>query len=145
MSVVELYRQALDRLHHAVMIVDLQRRILYANGAMCQYMAMVTHRPWTPAELVGRDVMEFHPSPIVPGTDRRFQELASEAPLGPRTNAIEDLLFLTWDSRLLDEDGQVVAYMLEKVPGTFHPEPLMPRSQRVLAELRTALAKPPAR
>lgn len=139
---VDLHRRALDRLHHAVMLVDTQRRILYANGAMCQYMGMVTRRQWTPQELIGMDVMAFHPHPVVPGTDRRFHEMEGESPLGPRTNAIEDLMFMTWDSRICDDSGEVVAYLLEKVPATFNPDPLPHRSQRVLAELRDTLQKP---
>jgi PAS domain-containing protein len=138
----DLHRRALDRLHHAVMMVDTQRRILYANAAMCQYMGMVTRRHWTPDELIGMDVMAFHPHPVVPGTDRRFHEMQGDAALGPRTNAIEDLMFMTWDSRICDESGEVVAYLLEKVPATFNPDPLPHRSQRVLAELRDTLQSP---
>ena len=136
----ECYRRTLDRLHHAVMIVDVRHTIVYANQAMCQYIGMVTEQRWEPSQVIGRNVMDFHPQPSVPGTVRRFQEMHTDAFLAPRTNSTESLMFLTWDSRLLDDDGNVVGYVLEKFPASFNPEPLADKPRRSLDEIRQVMA-----
>ncbi len=140
LAVVDLHRRALDRLHHAVMIVGLDYKILYANNAMCQYIGLVTRQFWTAADLIGRDVMTFHPDQAVPGSERRFREMNAEGFLKPRTNPIEDLLFLTWDSRIQDEQGRLVAFVLEKVPATFNPDPLPERYCSALEKIRGTMA-----
>jgi hypothetical protein len=139
-AVIDLHRHALDRLHHAVMIVGLDYKILYANNAMCQYIGLVTRQSWTAADLIGRDVMIFHPDQAVPGSERRFREMNADGFLKPRTNPIEDLLFLTWDSRIQDEEGRLVAFVLEKVPATFNPDPLPSRYCSALEKIRGTMA-----
>jgi hypothetical protein len=140
-EIVDLHRRALDRLHHAVMIVGLDNKILYANNAMCQYIGMVTRQSWTTDKVIGRDVMTFHPDQAVPGTERRFREMSAEGYLKPRTNPIEDLLFLTWDSRIHDDEGRLVAFVLEKVPATFNPDPLPSRYTTALEKIRGTMAE----
>jgi PAS domain-containing protein len=140
-ELVDLHRRALDRLHHAVMIVGLDNKILYANNAMCQYVGLVTRQIWTTSDLIGRDVMTLHPDQAVPGTERRFREMGAEGYLKPRTNPIEDLLFLTWDSRIHDDQGRLVAFVLEKVPATFNPDPLPARYCTSLEKIRGTMAE----
>jgi len=139
-AVPDLYRRALDCLHHAVMIVGLDYRILYANNAMCQYIGLVTRQFWTAAELIGRDVMTLHPDSAIPGSERRFREMNAEAFLKPRTNPIEDLMFLTWDSRIHDSEGRLAGFVLEKVPATFNPDPLPERYSSALEKIRGTMA-----
>jgi PAS domain-containing protein len=140
-ALADLHRRALDRLHHAVMIVGLDYKILYANNAMCQYIGLVTRQFWTTADLIGRDVMTLHPDQAVPGSERRFREMSADGFLKPRTNPIEDLLFLTWDSRILDDEGRLVAFVLEKVPATFNPDPLPARYSSALEKIRGTMAE----
>ncbi len=118
------------------MVVAPDKRILYANQAMCQYVGLVTARAWTPEELVGMDVMEFHPPPSVQGTERRFRSMAGAGHLAPRTNPIEELMFMTWDSRILDADGGIAVYVLEKIPASFCPSPIPEKSIDSLAQIR---------
>ena len=132
----DLDRQVLGALHHAVMVVTPDRRVLYANQAMCQYIGLVTGRSWTAAELEGMDVMDFHPAPSVKGTDRRFHAMEGAEHLAPRTNPVEELMFMTWDSRLLGDDGQVIGYVLEKIPASFNPSPMPAKSADSLAQVR---------
>ena len=130
------YRQVLEVLHHAVMVVTPDKRILFANQAMCQYLGMVTGRKWTPEELEGMDVMDFHPPSSVEGTNRRFAEMAGTGYLAPRTNPIEDVMFMTWDSRLCGEDGEILGYVLEKIPASFNPSPMPKKSVDSLVHVR---------
>ncbi len=118
-----LHRQVLDALHHAVMVVSVDREVVYANRAMCRYVGLVTGRDWTPSELEGMDVMAFHPPPSVAGTERRFEAMSGDGDLAPRTDPVDELMFLTWDSRILDEQGQIVAWVLERIPAGFAPSP----------------------
>jgi hypothetical protein len=66
-------------------------------------------------------VMALHPSASVEGADDRFAALATSDYLPPRTDPVEELMFMTWDSRLLGEHGEVVGYVLEKIPASFNP------------------------
>ncbi len=104
-----LHRQVLDALHHAVLVVSPGGEVLYANRAMCRQLSLATERSWTPEQLQGVDLAALKLALPASGGGR------------PRVDAAGELTFLAWDTQLLDERGQPVATVLEKVPVGFDP------------------------
>lgn len=106
-----LHRETLDALHHAVMVVSTDRRVLYTNGAMCRYIGLVTGRDWTPEQLDGMDLAAL-PS---------LAALRLDEDPTPRVAAEGPLVLTTWQSRLLGADGAPIGTLLEAAPAGFDP------------------------
>lgn len=113
---VSLLTQVLDRLHHPVLLLDSKGAIVYLNQAMLNYVAKVTSKGWKREKVIGMDVAAFHPPDGKAQMKERVAAVLSGQCLPPRFNTAGETMFMTYDTALSNENGNVVGLLMEKIP-----------------------------
>lgn len=113
---VFLLTQVLDRLHHPVLLLDSEGAIAYLNQAMLNYVEKVTSTGWERDKVIGMDLVKVHPPDVRGRMKDRVAAVLSGQRLPPRFNTVGETMFMTYDTALSNENGDVVGLLMEKIP-----------------------------
>ena len=108
--------QVLDRLRHPVLLLNSEGAIVYLNQAMLNYVEKVTSTRWEREKIIGMDLVAFHTSDVRDRMKERVAAVLSGQHLPPRFNAVGETMFMTYDTALSNEDGDIVGLLMEKIP-----------------------------
>ena len=111
-----LLTQVLDRLHHPILILNSEGGIVYLNQAMLNYVEKVTSRPWQREKVIGMDLVAFHAPDVQDRMKERAAAVLSGQRLPPRFNTVRETMFMTYDTPLSNENGDIVGLLMEKIP-----------------------------
>ena len=108
--------QVLDRLHHPVLLLDSTGAIVYLNQAMLNYVEKVTSTKWKREKVTGKDLAAFHPPDVRDRMKERVAAVLSGQCLPSRLSTAGEIVFMTYDTALSDENGDIVGLLMEKIP-----------------------------